>query len=79
MPAMPVPTDPWTSYSLYGGLPPVQPTPTGEPDHLPGTPEPTIRTLPRPGGPNPTRNPTMLLVGMIGLATFLIMRLHGRL
>jgi hypothetical protein len=69
--------DPWSSYSLYGGTPPAQPTPTGTADHPPGTPEPTVRTLPRPGGLSLQHNPTLLLVGMLGLAAVLVMRIHG--
>jgi hypothetical protein len=69
--------DPWSSYSLYGGTPPAQPTPTGTVDHPPGTPEPRTRTLPRPGGLSPQHNPTFLLVAMVGVAAVLVLRIHG--
>lgn len=69
--------DPWSASSIYGGAPMAQPTPTGTADHPPGTPEPTVRTLPRPGGLTLTGNPTMLLVAILGVATVLVLRLHG--
>lgn len=65
------------SYSLYGGTPPAQPTGTPVMDHPPGTPEPTVRTMARPGGASPAGNPTLLLVGILGVAVVLIMRLEG--
>lgn len=69
--------DPWSSSSIYGGAPMAQPTPTGTADHPPGTPEPTVRTTPRPGGMSLHNNPTLILVAMVGLAAALVMRLHG--
>lgn len=65
------------SYSLYGGTPPAQPTGTPMMDHPPGTPEPSVRTMARRNGPNPTTNPTMALVLIVGLAVVLVMRIRG--
>jgi hypothetical protein len=68
--------DPWSSYSLYGGSPPPQPTNSGNVDHPAGTSPNTVRTLPLPGS-SPAHNPTLVLVGMLGVAVVLVMRLHG--
>lgn len=55
----------FTAAEVYGGRPHVQPTPTPDPAHLPGTPEPRMRTEPRePGGGNA---PVMLLVAILGV------------
>lgn len=67
----------FTAASLYGGQPSIQPTSTGQPDHPPGTPEPTMRTEPRPGGLSLAGNPTLLLVALVGAAAVMVMRLHG--
>lgn len=63
---------PWdfSAAGTYGGFPSLQPTATAIPDHPPGSPEPVARTLPRPTGP--ARNPTVALVGLLGLAVALI-------
>lgn len=63
--------------SLYGGSPLAQPTGNPVMDHPPGTPEPTVRTLARPGGMSLSGNPTLMLVALLGVAVALIMRLHG--
>lgn len=65
------------SYALYGGTPPPQPTGTPAVDHPPGTPEPTVRTMARPGGASLAGNPTLMLVAIFGVAVVLIMRLQG--
>lgn len=60
----------WTANDLYGSTPSAQPTPTGVPDHAPGTPEPVARTLPRtPAGV--LGSPTLVLVLLLGLALLL--------
>ena len=64
----------FTAYDLYGSDPTrQQPTPTGTPDHRPGTPAPSIRTEPRAVTSRWGLNqPILVLVAMIGLAVLLL-------
>lgn len=61
----------YTASGLYGARPSPQPTPTGTPDHAPGTPEPVGRTSPRDSLKGPLGNPVFVLVALVGIAIVL--------
>lgn len=65
------PSVPFSASATYGGQPAPQPTPTGTPDHMPGTPEPVARTMPRGGEMGIRGNPTAALIALLGLAVVL--------
>lgn len=58
------------AHQVYGGPPPVQPTPSPTPDHAPG-PVPLARTTPLPRV-SVASNPTLLLVALLGIAIGLV-------
>lgn len=65
----------WTAAGMYGiADTSPQPTPTPQPTHEPGTPEPMMRTtrLPGMGGMGlAADNPIVVLVALVGLAILL--------
>lgn len=65
------PATPYSAAAVYGGAPAPQPTPTGTPDHAPGTPEPVARTMPNAGARGIIGNPMAALVAIIGVALLL--------